>query len=80
MFAVGDDGTILHSNTDGFTWTQQTSGTTQPLYGVWCGGVNDVFAVGLNGAILNSTNDGASWQAQSSGTTQGLLAVWGGRD
>ena len=61
MFAVGDNGTILHSNNDGFTWAQQTSGTTRNLDAVFGSGPNDVFAVGLNGTIQHTGNDGALW-------------------
>ena len=46
VFAVGANGTILHSTNDGASWHAQTSGTTQTLYGVWGSGPNDVFAVG----------------------------------
>ena len=57
---VGDGGVILTSS-DGNTWTQQTSPTTQNLYGLtygngyWC-------AVGANSVIIYS-NDGITWTA-----------------
>ena len=60
------------------TWGPQTSGTTQPLLGLWGDtSTNDIFAVGGGGTILHSLNDGANWGADTSGTTQLLYGVWG---
>lgn len=56
--AVGYSGTILTS-TDGITWTQQASNTTQNLYGVAYG--NGLYvAVGNVGTILTSP-DAITW-------------------
>ena len=73
VFAVGDDGTIVHY--DGATWSEMDSGTTRDLKGVWGGRPNDVFAVGGSGTILHY--DGSSWSAMSSGTTCDLKGIWG---
>ena len=56
--AVGDNGTILTSP-DGNTWTAQTSGTDQNLYGISYGNGYWV-AVGANTIICYSL-DGISW-------------------
>ena len=56
-------------------WAPQTSGTTQPLYGVWFADENGGWAVGGGGTILRTTNGGATWKAQASKTTQSLNAV-----
>jgi hypothetical protein len=50
VFAVGDDGVILHY--DGDDWTPMISGTTADLYAVWGASMSSVFAVGRYGTIL----------------------------
>lgn len=55
------------------TWTQQSSGTTQPLRSVAHGGSQFV-AVGQSGTILTSP-DGTNWTTQTSGTTQHIYSV-----
>jgi hypothetical protein len=52
VFAVGEDGTILHY--DGSSWSSMSSGTGEWLYGVWGSSGSDVFAVGDSGTILHS--------------------------
>ena len=75
VYAVGHGGTILHYN--GTSWSSQTSGTTNNLYGVWgTSNGNHVFAVGASGTILYSTGSG-SWTALASGTTNTLYGIWG---
>ena len=51
-WAVGDNGTILKWN--GSSWSSQSSGTTQDLYGVWGSDANNVWAVGYNGTIIKA--------------------------
>ena len=59
----------------GTTWTRQTSGTTESLYGVTYSGDRGLFvAVGRNGTILTSPN-GVSWALQTSGTVYALQGV-----
>jgi hypothetical protein len=52
VFAVGDDGVIVHF--DGTTWTKSTP-TGKILLGVWGSSSADVFAVGETGTILHGT-------------------------
>jgi hypothetical protein len=73
-YAVGASGTIVHYN--GTSWSSQTSGTADTLYGVWGSSGTDVFAVGASGTILHSAN-GTSWSSLDSGTTDNLYSVWG---
>jgi len=72
---VGDSGTILTSS-DGTSWDNGTSGTTNHLYGVTYG--NGTFVtVGDNGVILTSS-DGISWTKRTSGdqpTTTTIVSV-----
>ena len=56
------------------TWTRQTSGTTQALYGV-AFVAKSGWAVGGGGTIRHTTNGGTTWTAQTSGTTQALYGV-----
>ncbi len=81
VYAVGYGGTIFHYN--GTSWSSQTSGTTNNLYGVWGTSVTVdsvttvyVFAVGASGTILYSSDDGSTWTSQTSGTTNNLYSVW----
>jgi hypothetical protein len=57
VFAVGDDGAILHF--DGATWTSMTSGSTADLLAVWGMSSNQVYAVGSRGTVL--FYDGTGW-------------------
>ena len=71
---VGDNGIILTSS-DGVTWDNRISVTTNNLYGVTYG--NSTFVtVGDNGTILTSS-DGTTWtnKRTSSGTTKNLYGV-----
>jgi hypothetical protein len=56
MYAVGEEGTILHF--DGDSWTKMDSGTKNTLYGVHAAGPNDVYAVG-GSTVLHF--DGVQW-------------------
>ncbi|MGA2740651.1 MAG: YCF48-related protein, partial [Bryobacteraceae bacterium] len=79
LWAVGADGTILHS-ADGATWRPQASGTTNYLFSVYgTGDGKTLWAVGERGTILHST-DGATWQPQARGTTDFLFSVYGSGD
>lgn len=52
VFAVGDDGLILHF--DGSAWTG-SSQTNQTLLAVWGSAPDDAYAVGLGGRVLHGT-------------------------
>jgi hypothetical protein len=74
--AVGDSGFVVRF--DGAAWTQEPSGTTQHLRGIWgtgSGASARIFAVGDAGTILSY--NGTAWQPLASGTTQTLYAIWG---
>ena len=61
FFAVGDGGTILHS-LDGITWTAQSSGTTNDLFGLWVTSDSSAVAVGALGTVLRY--NGTAWSQQ----------------
>ena len=73
VFAVGENGTILHY--DGVVWGPMNSGVLVTLFGVWGSSSMDVFAVGQNGVICHY--DGTGWSGMSSGTSKHLRGVWG---
>jgi photosystem II stability/assembly factor-like uncharacterized protein len=54
------------------SWTAQTSGTTQLLYGVTFPTALHGWAVGVGGVILVTDDGGATWAPQASGTTEQL--------
>ena len=68
MFAVGDNGTILHF--DGQRWRSQPSNTGLPLHAVWGYGTDQAFAVGWMGVICHYRN-GAWRRVQGSVTDAG---------
>jgi hypothetical protein len=74
VYSVGDNGTILHT-TNGHSWSNESSGTSQSLWSIWGSAADDLYAVGDNGTIRRG--DGLSWSHESSGTHQSLFAVWG---
>lgn len=61
-------------------WNPMTSGTTEPLQGIWGSSSSDVYIVGgkfqLTNLILHSGGNGV-WTTSLSTTGQGLYAVWG---
>ncbi len=70
--ADGPNGTILTSS-DGTSWDNRTSGTSNNLIGVTYG--NSIFVmVGQSGTILTSS-DGTSWDNRTSGTSNTLYGV-----
>lgn len=58
------------------SWTEQTSGTIQSLYGVSFTDANTGTAVGYLGTILRTTDGGASWTKLTSGTTKTLYTIY----
>ena len=74
-WAVGLNGTIVHTADGGSTWPPQSSGTTANLYGVAAADAQTAWVVGSSGTILKTTDGGASWDPQVSGTGYGLNSV-----
>jgi len=71
VWSVGEYGVILYWN--GSTLTEQSSGTTNNLYGVCALDASHVWAVGEAGTIL--FYDGVSWTAQTSPVKVDLFSV-----
>ena len=74
-WAVGANGTIVHTADGGYKWTAQVSGTTAALHGVDFIDTDSGWAVGAHGTILHTSTGGATWSAQTSGTTVDLYGV-----
>jgi hypothetical protein len=72
MWAVGDEGTVLHY--DGQTVASVPAGTTAHLTDVWGTGPSDVWAVGHGGTIVHY--DGRAFAPIVSGTSTNLNAVF----
>ena len=80
-WAVGDKGTILHTEDGGQSWEAQSSGTTNDLRSIF--GTSDgaqLWAVGDKGTILHYTAQAGRWEEQSSGATDGLSSIFGTND
>ena len=60
-WAVGDAGTVVHTDDAGASWNRRTSSTFSNLNDVWF--TTDVtgFAVGDNGTVMRTRNAGQSW-------------------
>ncbi len=78
LWAVGRQGTIMHSSDSGDTWSTQASGTTNDLWAIAARSSAEAWAVGDRGTALYTTNGGATWQARTlgdSGTTLTLKSI-----
>ena len=74
-WAVGDAGTIVHTDDAGASWGNQASSTSFNLNDVWF--TTDVtgFAVGNAGTIMRTRNAGASWTRLTVPATENLMGV-----
>lgn len=71
-FAVGTSGRILKYN--GTSWTQDSSPTTNNLFGVYIVSASEAWAVGASGRIVKW--NGSTWSNFTSPTTAQLNAVY----
>jgi hypothetical protein len=70
--SVGEDG-IIFTSSDGNSWTERTSGTSEDLYEVTYG--NGLFVVVGEDGIIFTSSDGNSWTERTSGTSEDLFGV-----
>ncbi|RME70944.1 MAG: hypothetical protein D6784_15885 [Chloroflexi bacterium] len=81
VFAVGDNGTILHY--DGSSWSAMNSGFPDyDFFDIWGTSSRDVFVVGWgwNGGFYDSIvlhYDGSSWSKVLSYPMDEFLSIWG---
>ncbi|MEK6900017.1 MAG: YCF48-related protein, partial [Nanoarchaeota archaeon] len=74
-FAVGHSGLILRTTDGGSTWSSQTSGTVNNLYGVHFLNATLGSAVGESGTIVRTVDGGTTWTNQTSGTANQLNSI-----
>lgn len=55
------------------TWTAQTSGTNNELWGISFVGPVDGWACGTSGTMIHTTDGGTNWSPQTSGVSSGIL-------
>jgi photosystem II stability/assembly factor-like uncharacterized protein len=75
-WAVGQDGSIVHSQDGGMTWESQTSGTSAWLYSVHFVDRNRGWIAGHGGAstvVLRTTDGGTNWIATDVGAADAGL-------
>jgi photosystem II stability/assembly factor-like uncharacterized protein len=70
---AGTSGTVMHTSDGGATWTQQSVGTTEPIYKVAFKDAQHGWATS-NNAVYFTTNGGATW---TKGTGQTLGSIIG---
>ncbi|MFQ5593806.1 MAG: two-component regulator propeller domain-containing protein, partial [Anaerolineae bacterium] len=76
VWAVGEQGAILHSTDGGANWTFQDSQTEETLRAVYFLDERMAWVVGDNGTIRHTTDGGETWQAQASPITdESLVAI-----
>jgi photosystem II stability/assembly factor-like uncharacterized protein len=80
IYAVGDNGTILHSIGNG-TWTTQTSPVATPLEGITGVSANEIYVVGDSGVLLHKYSATSTTWVQETNLpasvgTNDLYAVW----
>lgn len=73
IYAVGNEGTILHY--DGSGWSEMKCSTDATLNGIWGSSPENIFAVGDGGTILQY-EDGR-WVEMECTASENLNAVWG---
>ena len=74
-WAVGQRGTILHTEDGGASWKPQSRGTASDLCSVAFVTPQSAWAVGEYGTILHTEDGGGSWKPQNSNTTVSLYSV-----
>jgi photosystem II stability/assembly factor-like uncharacterized protein len=57
------------------SWSAQSSGTTQTLYGISFVDANNGWTVGGGGVVRHTANGGVTWTGQTSGVTSTLYGV-----
>lgn len=75
VWAVGDFGTILHSDSGGRSWIRQDSGTPKALLDVDFTDPGNGWVVGEGGMVLKTSDGGKRWIPRPSGTENRLMSV-----
>jgi len=75
-WAIGYNGTILHTQDGGISWELQTSGTTEGLLDLHFTDESNGWIVGGERIILHTANGGQSWEVQSIAEEGSLKSVF----
>lgn len=75
-WAVGEGGTLLHSDDSGNHWTRVASGTMANLNAIAFAGPAEGWIAGSLGTVGHTTDGGASWTLETSGVTQELFSLF----
>lgn len=75
VWAVGGNGTIVHTTNGGTNWAVQTSGVTTAINAAAAVGANYCWVAGDSGVIRSTTDGGATWGPEQSGVTSALNGV-----
>ncbi len=76
-WAVGWNGTIIHSTDGGLSWQEQESGVGLNLWGVHFATPERGWAVGVFGVVVRTENGGATWTPEfPSNTGHNLFGVF----
>ena len=80
-WAVGDDGTIVHTADGGRSWEPQTNTDKNTLLSIFgTGDGKALWAVGVRGAILHTVDGGQSWKPQTNPDKMNLRSLYGPGD
>ena len=74
-WVVGGNGTILHTDDGGTTWTPQSSGTTDILDHVVFVTPQSGWILARKSVILHTEDGGNTWRSQSSGSSSMLISA-----
>ena len=74
-WAVGLNGTVIHTTDAGVTWQNQYTGTSSALNALKAVDSNTAWVAGDNGVVLKTTNGGSTWAPQSSGASVSLRSI-----
>lgn len=64
-YGVGEAGAIIKTSNGGVSWTTQSSGTGERLWGAHFTSTDVGFAVGENGTAIKTANGGSTWTAMT---------------
>ena len=72
--AIQSGGYIVRSTDNGTTWTAESNGTSDSLFGITFGNGNFV-TVYWQETILTSSDNGTTWTSRTSGTSKSLNGI-----
>lgn len=74
-WAVGQNGTVVHTTDGGTKWKRKDTGSTNTLADVFFVDEKTGWAVGANGTILHTADGGETWRVKERITENYLMAV-----